>query len=226
MIREIFYRNTVRSRRDWTLEEDEFLKQNAHKYTVVQLMERTGASRTQIEHRCKHLCLVPIRRHRRSWTVSEIQFLQRFAHTKTMSELLEFLPHGVKSIRKMCEQIGVSPKNYFKKNFADRAVENSLPIETVEFVKQKFNPEISETKEAITTSTKTMPKSKAPTLEELEDIKQKIKSYRGKITEDQYKQAASMFRTGEPRSALRYCELVFLQNKVSISPHLKLQRNR
>lgn len=194
MSAEIFYKRTPKTKRFWTPEEDEFLKQNASKFTISQLMEKTGATRSQIEHRCKHLCLVPIRRHRRSWTVFEIQFLERFAHTKTMSELLEFLPHGVKSIRKMCEQIGVSPKNYFKRNFADRAVENSLPLEAMEFVKQKFNP-------------------KTPTLEELEDIRQKIKSYRGKITEDQYMQAASMFRTGEPRSALRYCELVLRKTK-------------
>lgn len=226
MTREIFYKKTARSRREWTDEQDEFLKQNAHNYTVTQLMEKTGATRTQIEYKCKQLCLSPIRRCRRLWTVDEIQFLEKFAHTKTLTELERFLPHAVVTIRRKCNELGVKPKGYVKKNFADTAAENLLPIETVEFIREKFNPEIQEIRTSPHKSTtkppviepykpcaEVIPRSTMLTPDELESIQQEIKSYRGRITEGQYAQAASMFRTGEPLSALRYCELVLRKTK-------------
>ncbi|MFM6154377.1 MAG: hypothetical protein ACKPE3_15510 [Sphaerospermopsis kisseleviana] len=89
----------MRPRKRWTKQEIEFLKNNAEKCTLNQLVRLIGASRTSIYNKCQVLGLRVKRQPFREYSNKEIEFLRENAQKLSVQELAQALGRSESSIR-------------------------------------------------------------------------------------------------------------------------------
>ncbi|MFM6133718.1 MAG: hypothetical protein ACKPCP_06025 [Sphaerospermopsis kisseleviana] len=89
----------MRPRKRWTKQEVDFLRENAEKCTLNQLVRLIGASRTSIYNKCQVLGLRIKRKPFREYSNQEIEFLQENAQKLSVQELAQALGRSESSIR-------------------------------------------------------------------------------------------------------------------------------
>jgi hypothetical protein len=89
----------MRPRKRWTQQEIDFLRNNAEKCTLNQLVRLIGASRTSIYNKCQVLGLRIKRQPFREYSNEEIEFLHLNAQKLSVQELAQALGRSESSIR-------------------------------------------------------------------------------------------------------------------------------
>lgn len=89
----------MRLRKRWTQQEIDFLRNNAEKCTLNQLVRLIGASRTSIYNKCQVLGLRIKRQPFREYSNEEIEFLHLNAQKLSVQELAQALGRSESSIR-------------------------------------------------------------------------------------------------------------------------------